>query len=107
MVGPRQADLLLQTGSLVTATKAAAIGLVDEAVQHDQVMDRAASIVKELLSVPDSARHDSKMITRGPLAAKLLADREGDIDHFQGFITGEAVQADLGRYMAALKARSK
>ena len=43
VVGARQTDLLLQTGALLTTEEALAVGLVDEAVAHDQVMSRAAA----------------------------------------------------------------
>lgn len=79
VIGARQADHLLQTGALVTTEQAAAIGLVDEAVEHEQVMGRAVAKVKELLAVPDLARHASKMLTRGPMAERLVEARDEDI----------------------------
>ena len=72
VVGARQTDLLLQTGALLTTEEALAVGLIDEAVAHDQVMSRAAVKTKEFLSVPDSARHASKMLLRAPMAERLL-----------------------------------
>ena len=87
----RTADLLLQTGALLTTEQALAVGLVDEGVSHDQVMAQAAVKVAELLAVPDAARHASKMLLRGPLAEKLLATREGDIESFAEFCFSDAV----------------
>ena len=107
VVGTRQTDLLLQTGALLTTEQALAVGLVDEAVAHDQVMHHAAAKVKEFLSVPDAARHASKMLQRGPLAERLLAAREPDIEQFSAFCFTPEVQKSLGKYMEALKARSK
>ena len=116
VVGARQTDLLLQTGALLTTEQALAVGLVDEAVlqvplteagEHSQVMQRAAAKVAEFLAVPDAARHASKMLQRGPLAERLLASREEDVEQFSAFCFTPAVQRSLGGYMAALKARSK
>ena len=107
VVGTRQTDLLLQTGALLTTEQALAVGLVDEAVERTQVMQRAAAKVADFLSVPDAARHASKMLQRGPLAERLLASREEDIGQFSAFCFTPAVQKSLGKYMAALKARSK
>ena len=93
-----------------------AVGLVDEAVlqeppteagEHSRVMQRAAAKVAEFLAVPDAARHASKMLQRGPLAERLLAAREEDVEQFSAFCFTPAVQSSLGGYMAALKARSK
>jgi len=107
VVGTRQADLLLQTGALLTTEQALAVGLVDEADDHSRVMQRAAAKVADFLAVPDAARHASKMLQRGPLAERLLASREEDIEQFSAFCFTPAVQKSLGKYMAALKARSK
>ena len=116
VVGSRQTDLLLQTGALLTTEQALAVGLVDEAVlqeppteagEHSRVMQRAAAKVAEFLAVPDAARHASKMLQRGPLAERLLAAREEDVEQFSAFCFTPAVQSSLGGYMAALKARSK
>ena len=78
-IGGRRADLLLQTGALVSAAEAEKIGLVDEAVEKAAVMDVAASKARHLLSVPDAARHRTKLLCRGPLAEELEAKslREG------------------------------
>ena len=103
VVGARQTDLLLQTGALLTTEEALAVGLIDEAVAHDQVMSRAAVKTKEFLSVPDSARHASKMLLRAPMAERLLASRQEDNASFSAFCLTPAVQASLGKYMAALK----
>jgi len=103
VVGARQTDLLLQTGALLTTEEALAVGLVDEAVAHDQVMSRAAAKTKEFLSVPDTARHASKMLLRAPMAERLLASRQEDNASFSAFCLTPAVQASLGKYMAALK----
>ena len=70
-------------------------------------MQRAAAKVADFLAVPDAARHASKMLQRGPLAERLLASREEDIEQFSAFCFTPAVQKSLGKYMAALKARSK
>lgn len=107
VVGARQTDLLLQTGALLTTEQALAVGLVDEAVAHEQVMAYAAAKATEFLSVPDAARHASKMLQRAPPAERLLASREADNAQFSAFCFSAPVQKSLGKYMEALKARGK
>ena len=41
VVGQRQADIMLQTGALISAQEAHRVGLVDEAVAQDAVMGQA------------------------------------------------------------------
>lgn len=107
ILGDRQADFMLQTGALVTADEALAVGLVDEAVAHEDVKPQAVKMLNTLLSVPDAARHASKMMLRKPLADKLIAERDADIASFKAFTMSKPVQQSLEAYMAALKARSK
>ena len=67
-------------------------------------MPRAAAAVSELLSVPDGARHDSKMLIRGPMADRLRVDRDADVERFAAFVSQPHVQASLAKYIEALKA---
>jgi len=106
LLGWRKSDDLLQTGALVPAAEAATIGLVDEAVEHSLVVERAAAKVKALLSIPDAARHKTKMLSRGPLASALRTERDADTEQFVQFTNSEAVQTSLHRYMDALKKRA-
>lgn len=56
ILGDRQADFMLQTGALVTADEAISVGLVDQAVPHDEVKPQAVKMLHTFLSVPDMAR---------------------------------------------------
>ena len=106
IVGLRQADFMLQRGSLITAEDAVAVGLVDEAVAQDEVMARAAVAVEELLAVPDMARHQSKMFVRQPMIDRLVAQRDADTESFATFVLSSKVQQSLTSYLGALKKRS-
>eukprot|EP00729_Bicosta_minor_P010169 gene10169-31215_t len=55
ILGDRQADFMLQTGALVTADEAISVGLVDQAVPHDEVKPQAVKMLHTFLSVPDMA----------------------------------------------------
>ena len=61
--------------------------------------------LEELLSIPDAARHASKMLLRGKQAQRLRAEREEDTEAFARFSASAPVQASLDGYMAALKRR--
>ena len=38
---------------------------------------------------------------------RLTRDREADIEHFANFVTQPVIQKPLGKYLEALKAKSK
>ena len=98
---------MLQTGALLSATQALAVGLVVEAQDHSAVKARSVAMLDVLLGVPDAARHASKMMLRGPPADRLIACREEDVERFKGFTMSTPVQQSLEAYMAALSARTK
>lgn len=106
VVGIRLADSMLQRGALVSSERAAAIGLIDEVVAHADVVERAAVAAKELLSVPDAARHQSKLLTRQPIIDRLESCREADNEAFSAFCLSAPVQQSLTAYLAALKKKS-
>ncbi|CAE8695630.1 unnamed protein product, partial [Polarella glacialis] len=71
VVGQRQAELLLQTGELVPASRLTQLGLADAVVEAgDQVLPRAVSEVKRWLRIPDAGRMATKQALRAPLAQR-------------------------------------
>ena len=108
VVGQRQTELALMLGTLFTADQALSIGLVDSVHQDKaECLAEATKMVHRLVKIPAEARHVSKMLMRQPTLDKLTADREADVEHFVNFVTQPAIQKPLGRYLEALKAKSK
>merc|ERR1712241_27478 len=107
-VGHRQTELALMSGTLFTAEQALNIGLVDRVVQgREECLAEATKVVHKLVKIPSEARHVSKMLMRQPTLDRLAADREADVEHFANFVTQPSIQKPLGRYLEALKAKSK
>jgi len=107
-VGHRQTELALMLGTLFTADQALNIGLVDRVVQdREECLAEATKMVHKLVKIPREARHVSKMLMRQPTLDRLTADREADIEHFVNFVTQPQIQKPLGKYLEALKAKSK
>jgi len=73
LVGPREAEKLSVTGQLVTAEEARRIGLVDEVVPPERVVDRAIEWCNSLLALPPRAM----AITREAARADLVALCDG------------------------------
>jgi len=69
LVGPRQAERMSVSGALVSPAEAARIGLVDEVVPPDQVVERAAAIAAELAALPREAMAATRRLARADLVA--------------------------------------
>lgn len=57
-IGHREAEKMLGLGLQVDATKAKAIGLVDEAVPLEEVFPRSQAAVEKWLAIPGTQDHD-------------------------------------------------
>lgn len=108
-VGPRHGDRMLQLGSLVTASRALMLGLVDEVVPRDQLMQAAARAAKEWASVPADGRYANKMGMRHRVELLGLLDseakRSADSERTYSVLSQPHVQAGLGSYLHSLRAR--
>lgn len=79
LVGPRQAERMCVSGALVSPAEAARIGLVDEVVPADQVVERAVAVAAELAALPRAAMAETRRLARADLVA--LYD---DVHHEDG-----------------------
>merc|ERR1719431_1922446 len=101
-----EVSLLLET--LFNADQALSIGLVDKVVQdRETCLAEAHKIVTTMMKIPSEARHVSKMLMRQETLDRLTKNKEADIEHFTTFITQPVIQKPLGKYLEALKAKSK
>lgn len=124
-IGHREAEKMLGLGLQVDATKAKAIGLVDEAVPLEEVFPRAQAAMDKWLAIPgmncafgctcasdsifcalatsDLARVKTKLLMRQETADRLIATRQKDLEDFSDFAQTDKVQKSLGFYLASLK----
>jgi enoyl-CoA hydratase/carnithine racemase len=77
LVGPRLAERLAVTGLLVSPREAATLGLVDEVVPEEQVVDRAVRWCENLVALPQAAMN----LTRRRARADLVGEFTRDLDH--------------------------
>lgn len=77
-VAPPHLQRLIYAGRLVTPDEALAIGLVDEIVAPDQLMERALKIARRLASIPARTFQLTKRSLREPFAER--ARRAGSLD---------------------------
>ncbi|XP_070811055.1 enoyl-CoA delta isomerase 1, mitochondrial [Pituophis catenifer annectens] len=102
-VGHRVAERSLQLGLLYSPQEAFKIGLVDELVPEEKIQARAVEVMAQWLAIPDHARQLSKSALRKQTLDHLLMHREADIQDFVRFISRDAIQKSLQKYMEMLK----
>ena len=97
---PARLHEFLFIGKTYDAPEAAAAGLVNEVVPADQVLERAASVARDLGSRPAASYRITKRFLRGPAAERIrAAERDhGDlIDAWAAPATLDAVKQYLER----------
>ncbi|KYO35952.1 enoyl-CoA delta isomerase 1, mitochondrial [Alligator mississippiensis] len=104
-IGHRATERSLQLGLLYSASDALKIGIVDELVPEEKVLNAAAATMSQWLAIPDYARQISKSMMRKPTLDRLLTHRESDIQNFVSFVTKDSIQKSLQTYMESLKQR--
>ncbi|GAB9462743.1 3,2-trans-enoyl-coa isomerase, mitochondrial precursor [Globisporangium polare] len=105
-IGHREAEKMLGLGLQVDATKAKAIGLVDEAVPLEEVFPRSQAAVEKWLAIPDGARVKTKLLMRQETADRLIAGRAKDLEDFCDFAQTDKVQKSLEWYLNSLKKKN-
>ncbi|MGA7290082.1 MAG: enoyl-CoA hydratase/isomerase family protein [Terriglobales bacterium] len=78
-VGPRQAERLAVTGALISPHEALKVGLLDEVVAVDRVVDRAVEWCQALLAFPAEAMAVTRRNARADLMA-LCDNFDAEID---------------------------
>ncbi|KAH3861574.1 enoyl-CoA delta isomerase 1, mitochondrial-like [Dreissena polymorpha] len=107
VTGQRQAEVCCQKGLMMTTEQAHSIGLVDDVVPGEAILERAHNEMKNWLKVPDFARQLTKRQIRKPTMDRLIAKRDEDIQNFVQFITKDSVQKAMGVYIDQLKNKAK
>jgi len=106
-VGARQAERLAVTGMLVSPGKALSLGLVDEVVPPEQVVDQALKWCQDLIALPQVATD----LTRRQARADLVGEFERDIDYELAEVSSwwwnQETQAALHRMVEQLAMRKK
>jgi len=107
-VGQREAERALALGHLYSPSEALKVGLIDEAVAGDKVLEVAEAQLKKWMAIDANARFNTKKFLRQPLVDELLnLDREKDIDLFINGISEPHTQKVMGAYLAQLQSKKK
>ncbi|MEO7325782.1 MAG: enoyl-CoA hydratase/isomerase family protein [Dokdonella sp.] len=105
LVGTYRAERLMVSGTMLDAEQADAIGLVDELVDTDFVVQRALTWLGELLKFPPQAMSDTRRLARADLAAVFADSANLPVEDFlDGWFSPEA-QTVLQALVARLKSK--
>ena len=101
VVGPHRAERLVVSGTLVDATEAHAIGLVDELTGIDEVATRARVWLEGLLQLPRGPVLETRRIARRDVIAALQPERI-DLSRFVSAWMEADTQAGLRAMLARI-----
>lgn len=102
LVGPRLAQRHGVAGNLLTVEEAHRIGLVDEVCPLDEVEERAAAWVRELLALPAGALSATREVVRRSLVQAVDERSEGDVEAIHERWFSEETQSALRTMVASL-----
>lgn len=102
LVGAGRAAALLPRGTLLEPEEALAVGLVDELLPVEQVVERAVGLAVELASLPPQAYARTRALVRRDLV-RLFDEPEEDLSAVFG---EQWVNSEARERLAALLARS-
>jgi Delta3-Delta2-enoyl-CoA isomerase len=101
-VGARQAERLSAGGMLLKPEEALSIGLIDELVPPDRVINRATEWCSSLLTLPAVAMSETRRKARADLAGIFQEHLESEIDNVIASWWTDEAQATLKSVAARL-----
>ncbi|KAG5497682.1 hypothetical protein JKF63_03948 [Porcisia hertigi] len=110
LLGPRQAERMLQLGETPVADEAQKLGLIDEvATDDEQAIELAYQQAERFLSVSQKARWTVRDMIRREYLQMLDSEEERarDLRIFLEMVQEPAAQRKLGSYVDRLKSRSR
>lgn len=107
VVGRKTGERALKLSELFLPAEALKIGLVDEVVADDAVLESARREVKKWLQVPGHARQLTKEALRKPTIDRMIARTDESIDLMYNMLSDDVTQKVLGNYLASLKKKEK
>lgn len=100
-VGPRQAERLAVGGLILSPEEAYRVGLIDEVVPPEEVVERSLEWCRSLLSLPPEAMSNTRRLARADLAGlfheKSEQELSGVLDSWFSTETQETLQLMLKR----------
>jgi 3,2-trans-enoyl-CoA isomerase len=105
VVGERQAERLAVGGLLVSAGEALRIGLVDELLPLEGVVERALGRSRDLLALPPKAMSTTRALCRAALVAAFDRQQADTLQRFADDWFGDETQGAMRALVARLQKR--
>lgn len=106
LIGPAAAEKLAVAGALVPAAEALRLGLVDELVAPEAVVERAVGKARELLALPARAMAATRQMARQDLAESFAREERATWEAFVDDWFTDETQATLRALVDRLKKKS-
>ncbi|HLF56669.1 MAG TPA: enoyl-CoA hydratase/isomerase family protein [Thermoanaerobaculia bacterium] len=106
VVGARQAMRLGTGGLLLTAAEALAVGLVDELVPPEAVVERAHEVARDYLALPPIAMSTTRALGRARLVELFDAQHEATFARFVDDWFSDETQTTLAALVERLRKKS-
>ena len=103
VVGERQAERLGVSGMLISAEEALRVGLVDELVPVDGVVDRALAIARDLIKLPPKAMASTRELCRRNLVEAFARQEDRTYERFVSDWFGTETQGAMRALVERLK----
>ena len=107
VVGERQAERLGVGGLLISAGEALHVGLVDELVPVEAVVERALERCRDLLKLPPRAMATTRALCRAGLVAAFDRQQRDTYERFALDWFGDETQGAMRALVARLQAKAK
>jgi Delta3-Delta2-enoyl-CoA isomerase len=107
LAGSGRAERLAVTGLLVSPGDALNMGLIDEVVPPEQVVDRAVRWCESLLELPETAVSVTRMQARADLVGEFARDIDRELAEVCSRWWSEETQASLHRIVEQLTVKKK
>jgi 3,2-trans-enoyl-CoA isomerase len=102
LIGAHKAERLAVSGTLVTAAEAHRLGLVDELVAPDRVVERAVEWCNGLIGLPRQAMDLTRKLARADLAALLESGNDAEVATVLDWWFSEETQGVLRKVVEML-----
>lgn len=102
LVGQAPSEKLLQFAAMLKPREALRLGLVDEVVPKDGLLEAAETAMRNMLQAPDASRAETKRLMRGDFAREWAAYAEAEVDYAWELLVSPGVVAQLGAVLERL-----
>ena len=92
IIGPHRTSMIVSKAEVMQPERALELGLIDEVVEQEDLINRAVTILQEFSQVDQHSRGVMKMTLRRDLLEWIDKHKEEDVKHFTSWVCSERIQ---------------